>query len=50
MSFVDAFNSLPANELRRYAQNATVADVDVALERQSLEGFAALISPSCAIL
>ena len=46
MSFVDAFNSLPANELRRYAQNATVADVDVALERQSLEGFAALISPS----
>lgn len=46
MSFVETFNSLPAAELRRYAQNATAADVGTALAHPSLENFAALISPA----
>ncbi len=46
MSFVETFNSLTAAELRRYAQNATAADVGTALAHPSLENFAALISPA----
>jgi len=46
MSFVDTFNALPINELRRYSQNATCVDVERALAPRGLEGFAALISPS----
>ena len=46
MSFVETFNSLPVAALRRYSQNATVADVETALHHPNLESFAALISPA----
>ena len=46
MSFVDTFNSLPSNELRRHAETATEADIEAAFTHQSLESFAALISPA----
>ena len=46
MSFVATFNSLPADELRRYAQNATSAEFETALQHPNLESFAALISPA----
>ena len=46
MSFVDIFNALPINELRRYSQDASGVDVENGIATQGLEGFAALISPA----
>ena len=46
MSFVNTFNALPIAELQKYAQNATQVDVERAVDSKSLEGFAALISPT----
>jgi len=46
MSFVNTFNALQINELRKFSQNATCLDVEGALVSKGLEDFAALISPS----
>ena len=46
MSFVETFNALPVADLYRYAKNASATDVAAAVGEQSLESFAALISPA----
>ena len=46
MSFVATFNSLPAVELRRHSQNATLSEFETALQHPNLESFAVLISPA----